>query len=70
MDQSKSAADDPAVFKEGIDLNGMGISGDIKVFWDPSQEKIPNASADEISYKSMSVKAVENFESLFVDILS
>jgi hypothetical protein len=40
---------------------GMSISGDIKIFWNPSEQKIPNAATDEIGYKSMSMKAVENF---------
>jgi hypothetical protein len=48
MDQSESAADDPAVFKESIDLMGVSISGDIEIFWDLSQEKIPNASSNKI----------------------
>jgi hypothetical protein len=32
LNQSKSTADDTAVFEKGIDLMGMGIGGDIKVF--------------------------------------
>ena len=48
MDQSEPAADDPAVFKEAIDLMGMGIGGDIKIFWNLSEEKIPNTSSDKI----------------------
>jgi hypothetical protein len=48
MDQSKSAADDPAVFKKGIDLMGVSIGGHIEIFWALSQEKIPNASSHKI----------------------
>jgi hypothetical protein len=48
MDQSESAADDPAVFKKGIDLMGVSIGGHIEIFWDLSQEKIPNASSHKI----------------------
>ena len=48
LDLFKSAANDPAVFKEGIDLMGVSIGGDIKIFWDPFQEEVPDASPDEI----------------------
>jgi len=33
LNQSKSSADDSAVFEEIIDLLGVGVSRDIKVFW-------------------------------------
>ena len=66
MDQSKSAADDTTIPKEAVDLMGVGIGGNIKVFWNLSQKKIPNASANEISYKPMSMEAVKDFESLFL----
>jgi hypothetical protein len=49
VNQSKPAADDPAVFKKGINLMGVGIGGKIEIFRGLSEEKIPNASADEIS---------------------
>jgi hypothetical protein len=49
MNESESAADDPAVFKKGTNLIGVGIGGQIEIFRGLSEEKIPNASADEIS---------------------
>jgi hypothetical protein len=49
MNQSKSATDDPAVLKESINLMGMGIGSHIEILRGFSEEKIPNASADEIS---------------------
>jgi hypothetical protein len=49
MDQSKSAADDTTIPEEAVDLMGVSIGGNIKVFWSLSQKKIPNASANEIS---------------------
>jgi hypothetical protein len=48
MNQSKSATDDPAVFKEGINLMGVSIGGNVEIFRDLSEEKIPHASTDEI----------------------
>jgi hypothetical protein len=70
LNQSKSPADGPAVFEEGLDLLRMSIRGDIEVFGDLSEEKITNTSANKVGYKPMSVKAVENLEGLFVDHLS
>jgi hypothetical protein len=49
VNQSKSATDDPAVSKEGINLMGVGIGGYIEIFRGFSKEEIPDASADEIS---------------------
>jgi len=49
MNQSESAADDPAVFEEGVDLMGVGIGGHIEIFRGFSEEKIPDTSTDEIS---------------------
>jgi hypothetical protein len=49
MNQSEPAADDPTVSKEGINLVGVSIGGHIEIFRDLSEEKVPNASADEIS---------------------
>jgi hypothetical protein len=49
MNQSESAADDPTVLKEGIDLMGVSVGGDIEIFRDLSEEQVPNASADEVS---------------------
>jgi hypothetical protein len=70
VNQSESAADDPAVLEEGIDLMGVGISGDIKIFRGLPQEEIPDTSSNEISQKSMMVKAIEDLQSLFIDPLS
>jgi hypothetical protein len=67
MSQSKSSADDPAVFKKGINLMGVSIGGDIEIFRGLPEEKIPNASPDEISQESMPVEAVENFQSFLID---
>jgi hypothetical protein len=49
VNQSESAADDPTVFKEGIDLMGVGIGGYVEIFRGFSKEKVPDASTDEIS---------------------
>jgi hypothetical protein len=49
VNQPESAADDPAVSKEGINLMGVGISGHIEIFRGFSKKKIPDASAYEIS---------------------
>jgi hypothetical protein len=49
MGQSKPAANDPTISKESIDLVGVRIGGDIKVFGDLSEEEISNTSTDEIS---------------------
>jgi hypothetical protein len=49
MNQSESAADDPAVPKEGINLMGVSIGGHIEIFRDLPEEKVPNASANKIS---------------------
>jgi hypothetical protein len=49
MNQSESAADDPAVLKESVDFMGMGIGGYIEIFRSFSEKKIPDGSADEIS---------------------
>jgi len=66
MNQPESPADDPAVFKEGIDLMGVSIGGDIEIFGGFSQEKVPDASPNEVGDESMSVKAVKNFKRLFI----
>jgi hypothetical protein len=47
MDQPEPSAYDPAVFKKGMDLMGVSVGGDIKILWDLSEEKIPDASTDE-----------------------
>jgi capsid portal protein len=49
VDQPKPTADDSTVLKEGIDFMRMGIGGDIEIFWDLSEQKISNASPNEIS---------------------
>jgi hypothetical protein len=48
MNQSKSATDDSAVFKEGTDLMGAGIGRNIEVFRDLSQKEVTNTSSDKI----------------------
>jgi hypothetical protein len=70
MNQSKSAANDPAISEEAVDLLGMRIGGDIKVSWHLPQEEIPNTPPYQVSKEPMSVEAVENFQSLFIDHLS
>lgn len=60
MDQSKPTTDDPAISKEAVDLMGMGIRGDIKIFWDSTQEEITNTSPHKIGQEPMAVKAVED----------
>jgi hypothetical protein len=47
MDQPETTANDPAVFKEVMNLLGMGVGGDIEIFWSFSEEKIPDASPDK-----------------------
>jgi hypothetical protein len=48
MNQSEPSANDTTIFKKGIDLMGVSIGGDIEIFWDLSDEKIPKASSNEI----------------------
>jgi hypothetical protein len=67
MDQPEPSADDPAVFKKGMDLMGVSIRGDIKILRDLSEEKIPDASPNQAGKKTMPVEAVENLEGLFVN---
>jgi hypothetical protein len=61
VDQSEPAANDPTIFEESVDLVGMRIGGDVKVFRDLSEEEISNTSTNEIGQKPMSVKSVEDF---------
>jgi hypothetical protein len=61
LNQSKSASDDPAVFKEGIDLMGASIGGNIEVLRNLPEKKVTDASSNEISKKPVSMEAVENF---------
>jgi hypothetical protein len=61
MDQSEPTANDATIFKESIDLMGVRIRDDIEVFWNLSEEKIPNTSSDEISQKPVSVETVKDF---------
>jgi hypothetical protein len=67
MNQSKSSADDPAVFKKAINLMRVSIGGDIEILRGFPEEKIPNASPDEISQESMPVEAVKDFQSFLID---
>jgi hypothetical protein len=61
LNQSKSASDDPAVFKEGIDLMGASIGGNIEVLRNLPEKKVTDASSNETSKKPVSMEAVENF---------
>jgi hypothetical protein len=61
VDQSEPAANDPTISEESVDLMGVRIRGDVKVFGDLSKEEISNTSTDEIGQKPMSVKSVEDF---------
>jgi hypothetical protein len=61
LNQSESTSNNPAVFKESIDLMGVRIGGHVKVFRDLSEEEISNTSTNEISEEPVSVKAVEDF---------
>jgi hypothetical protein len=48
LNQSESAADDPAVSKKSVDLMGVSVGGDIEIFWDPPDEEVANASSNKI----------------------
>jgi hypothetical protein len=48
MNQPESAADDAAVSKEGVDLMGVSVGGDIEIFRNPPDEEVANASSHEI----------------------
>jgi len=61
MNQSKSAADDPAISEETVDLVGMGIGSDIKVSRDLPQEEITNTPPYQVGEESMSVETIEDF---------
>jgi hypothetical protein len=61
MHQPESATNDPAVLKEGINLMRVSIGGHIKIFRSLSEEKVSNASADEISQESVSMQTVKDF---------
>jgi hypothetical protein len=49
MGQPKPASNNSTILKESIDLMGVRIGGDIKVFRELSEEEISNTSTDEIS---------------------
>jgi hypothetical protein len=61
MDQSKTAADDPAVSEKTLDLVGVRIGGNIEVSRDFSQEEITNTPTHQVSQESMSVETIEDF---------
>jgi hypothetical protein len=67
LNQSESAADNPAVSKEGVNLMGVGIGGYIEIFRGFPEKKIPDASTDEISQKSMLMETIEDFQSFFIN---
>jgi len=70
LDEPEPAADDAAVFKKGTYLLGMGIGGNIEIFWNPSEKEIPDAAPDQKGQEPMPMKAIEDLESLFVNPLS
>jgi hypothetical protein len=70
MDQSESSADDPAVSKKGVNLMGVSIGGHIEIFRGFSEEKIPDASTDEISQKSVLMETIEDFQGFFINHFS
>jgi hypothetical protein len=61
VDQSEPTANEATILEESVDLMGVRIGDDIEVFWNLSEEKIPNTSTDEISQKPMAVETVEDF---------
>ena len=67
MNEAKPPANGPAVPEKGVNLMGMGIGGQVEIFWDPSEQKVPHTSADEIGQESMPVEPVEDLQRLFVD---
>ena len=70
MDQPKPPPDDSAVSKESLNLIRMGIGHYVKVFWDPSEEDVADASTHEVGEVPVSMEAVENLQGLFIDHLS
>jgi hypothetical protein len=70
MNEPEPATDDSAVAEEGLDLAGVGVGGDIKILGDPSDEKVPDTSANQIGKEPMSMKTVKNLQGLFIDTLS
>jgi len=67
MNQSESTADNAAVSKEAIDLMGVGVGGYIEILRGFSEEKIPDASTDEISHKSMLMETIEDFQCFIIN---
>jgi hypothetical protein len=70
VNKPESATDDAAVSKQGIDLVGMGIGGNIEILRESSDKKITDTSTNKIGQKPVTMESVENLQSLFIDPLS
>jgi hypothetical protein len=63
-------ADNATVLKEQADFVRMSVRGDIEIFRSFPKNEIPDTSSHEVCQKPMSMKAVEDFESVFINHLS
>ncbi len=66
--ETKSAADDPAVPKEFLDLIRMGRRADVEILGVASEQQVANAAADEIGDVVGLPKAIQHLEGIGVDV--
>src|SRR5206468_4119045 len=66
--EPEAPADDPAVAKEFLDLIRVRGGADVEVLRPPPQQQVADAAADEIGDVVELAEAVEDFQSVRIDV--
>jgi hypothetical protein len=68
MGQPKSAADDPAVPEQLLDLIRMRGRADVEVLGSAAEQEVAHAAADQVSNVVRLTQPIQNFEGVRVDV--
>ena len=69
MGDAETAADEPRVAEDFLDLMRVGIRGQIEIFRGLFQKKVADTSADQVGNKPVIPEPVKNLQGFRVDIL-
>ena len=70
VSEPETAADDPAVSKETLDLVRMRGRTDVEVFRPAAEEQIADAATNQVGDMAGLVQAIKNRECVGVDVLT
>jgi hypothetical protein len=70
MGEPEAPTDDPRVAEQASDLLGFGVGRDVEILWPPLEHQVAHRATHQIALESGIVQAVENLESVALDVLT